>query len=487
MIAEQRTSGKEKLKNALLKVALVIGVLLLGFALGTALTSPSWENVITAVGWITQMGAILLDPLGGLLLWVVVSPYARFIHLNLHLGKGIPDLGLDRLAAGFFCIVMLAQVARGKRRLAPFTWLDAAIVTFALALALSVGASWHGPFKALQIAFDSYYIPFLIYFLAKNLVRDRKMMRRVLIALGIIAGYLVFLATHEQLTGKALFFKTGHVRLYGEHLRRVVSLLGNPVFFAVILDMVLPFAIWAGGRARDTRVRWGYGLASVALLGTVFSLYNRAGWLGALLALLLSAYFYPWLRRWLMLAFLLSGLILAFSWDSVRGSALFSERLAYTLSLGYRVQALNAGLQLVARQPLFGVGFDNFPVMTLAEGTLVKETEHWWLPTPHNSYLDVFVSAGLFGLLPFLAIFVAIAWESWRLYQRAQREPAIDRGLIVALWSALLAFAVPIATFDIITAHFCAMVFYLIVGAVLGSQSWPTLWRNRRENIAEAT
>jgi len=432
-----------------------------------------------------QMSAILLDPVSGLLLWVIVSPYAPFIHLDIRLGAGIPDLGLDRVAAGFFCMVMLAQVAQGRRRLAPFTKVDAALLAFSLTLALSARKSLQGPFSALQLMFDSYFIPFLVYFLAKNLIRDREAMRRAFVALSIIAGYLVFLAIYEQVTGNELFVTSGRVDVYGGHLRRVNSLLQNPAYIALALNMVLPFLLWAAFRVRDTAARWGYGLACVLVVGTTVSLYNRAGWLSALLVLLLSVGFYPRLRRWLLLALVAIGLALALSWKSLSSSALFSERLAYGPSINYRVRAMEAVLHMVARQPLFGIGFNNFPVLSLAEGWITRRTLNWWLPTPHNSYLDVLLATGAVGLSLFLTVFATLAWEGWRLYRWARHDPVVDRGLIVVLWSVLLVFTVSIATFDIVAAPFCAMLFCLIAGAILGSQSWPTLWAPRRQELEE--
>ncbi|MDH7485893.1 MAG: O-antigen ligase family protein [Anaerolineae bacterium] len=453
------------------KAGLVLGVLLLGFALGTALTTPSWEMVITAVGWMAQVGAILLDPLLGLLLWIVISPYAPFIHLNLDLGSGIPDLSLDRLAAGVLCVVLLAQAARRSRRLAPFTPLDGAIIVFSLPLALSARASLQGVFSALQLMFDTTFIPFLVYILARNLVRDRRALRGLFLTLGIIAGYLIVLTVREQVTGQGLFVIEGRVASYGANLTRVNSLLQNPAYIALALNLVLPFALRAALRAGDTRERWAYGLACVLLVGTVISLYNRAGWLSALLVLLLSAWYYPRLRRWLLVALLVLALVTALFWNTVRESALFSERLTSEPSVDYRLRAARAVLQLVASQPLVGVGFNNFAPLSLSRELITKHTPNWWLPTPHNSYLDVLLAAGLLGLLPFLAIFVAILWESGRLYRRAASDPGVDRSLIVALWGAFLAFVVSIATFDIVAAPFCALVFYLIVGAILGSQS----------------
>jgi len=211
----------------------------------------------------------------------------------------------------------------------------------------------------------------------------------------------------------------------------------------------------------------------------VFSLYNRAGWLGAVLVILVSAVYYPRLRRGVIVTLAALTPVAVLSWNLVRNTSLVSERLTYDLSIDYRLRALQAVVALVRRTPVFGIGFGNFSILSLAEGLITKFSVNYWVPTTHNSFFDVLASAGLSGLLPFLAIFALIAWQSWRLYRQGREEPAIDRSLIVALWAAFLAFCVTIATLDLAAAPFCAMVFWLIVGAVLGSQNWSVREANR--------
>ncbi len=79
-------------------------------------------------------------------------------------------------------------------------------------------------------------------------------------------------------------------------------------------------------------------------------------------------------------------------------------------------------------------------------------------------------------MLPYLAMFVLLGREVWLLYRRAKVKPEIDRSLVVALAAAFVAFSACIATFDIAAAPFCAMVFWLLVGGVLGALNWPTAW-----------
>jgi O-antigen ligase len=324
-------------------------------------------------------------------------------------------------------------------------------------------------------------VPLLIYFLAKNLVRGKESMRWLTGALFIIAAYLVFLTAHEHLTGRELFVIYGRVSEYGENLTRVNSLLQNPAYIALALDLVLPFIVRAALRTEDARRRWGFGLAVVAVLAAVFSLYNRAGWAGALLVILVSALHYPRLRRWCLATLALAVPVVAGFWTVLSAKAVVAERLLYGLSVGYRLRAFDAVWQLMGRQPIFGVGFGNFSTLSLSEGLITSFTSNYWVPTTHNSYLDVLVSAGVAALLPYVATFVLLGREIWLLHRRAKAESAVDRTLVVALGAAFAAFVVCIATFDIAAAPFCAMLFWLIAGGVLGSQNWPTLWAHQAQ------
>lgn len=476
MIAERVSVKPNRLRANLIRAGLAGVTVLLGLVLGFGLTSGFSEMVVLGVAWAAQIGTTLLDPVLGLLLWVVVSPYAPFAGLNLSMGSGIPDLGLDRLAAGFLCVVVLAQAARRRRTLAPFSWLDGAILCHVALLTISARAALDGTLSALQQILDVHIVPLLIYFLAKNLVRDRQSMRWLTGALFVIAGYLVLLTFHEHLTGRELFVIYGRVSRYGENLTRVNSLLQNPAYIALALNLVLPFLLRAGLRTEHARQRWGYGLAIVAVLLAVFSLYNRAGWAGAFLVILVSALHYPRLRRWSLVTLAIAVPILAGFWTVLSTNAVIAERLMYGLSVDYRVRASNAVWELVGRQPIFGVGFGNFSSLSLSEGLITSFTSNYWVPTTHNSYLDVLVSAGVAALLPYLAVIALLGREIWRLYRRSKTEGAIDRSLVVALGAAFVAFVFCIATFDIAAAPFCAMVFWLIAGGVLGSQNWPTIW-----------
>jgi len=97
-------------------------------------------------------------------------------------------------------------------------------------------------------------------------------------------------------------------------------------------------------------------------------------------------------------------------------------------SLQLRMHALEAGLAMFRRHPWLGIGLGNFP----AESPRYMSVPLW----AHNSYLDVAVTLGIFGLLAFLVWLlsgmemVARAARLWGIAGRgADRTLAVSIGL----------------------------------------------------------
>ncbi len=97
-------------------------------------------------------------------------------------------------------------------------------------------------------------------------------------------------------------------------------------------------------------------------------------------------------------------------------------------SLQLRMHALEAGWEMFQRHPWFGIGLGNFP----AESPRYMSVPLW----AHNTYLDVAVTLGIFGLLAFLVWLlsgmemVARAARLWGIAGRgADRTLAVSIGL----------------------------------------------------------
>lgn len=476
------TAQQPKWKHLL--IAGIGGVLTVavGLALARTLTSPDWQEAVTYVGMATYVLTVLVNPLLGLLLWVSTSPFARFLYLNISLGSGIPDLSLDRIAAAVILVLLLAQLAIRKRRFADLTWIDLSMAAFLIGTAVSMPAAIAGTVATVQNWFDAQAVPLIIYFLAKNLVTTKSAHKAFLITLLFMGAYLSFLVIHEQLTGNILFYPMGRTVRYTTHIRRVVGLLGNPAFFATILGMILPFAIKTMLETKNKTQRWLLVILNGAIGYAIFLCYNRAGWLAAAIVLVFMAIFLPRFRKLFIVMLCVAGVLVAVFWVDINNSYVVTERLTAEGPVDYRMNAIDIAFRMVSSNLLFGRGYGNF-------GFLYGRYASDWtqvnvLPAPHNTYMNVLVSSGLMGFIPFVGIFALIFLQGFILRKRGLRNRAIDRGLVMCLSAAVLVYAETIFFSDIVGAPYVTSVFFFIVGAVLGYQERADRWGDPKEWLA---
>ena len=463
----ERRDGVARLLSAAGNAVLAVATAILGLFLGKVLVSPRWTAPVTAVGITLHTMLILANPFLGFLVWIVYSPFGRFTYQVISMGGGVPDLTLDRLVVGLLVTLVLAQLATGQRRGVSYGRLELFTLIYVAAMGLSVHSSLLGRVTALQNWFDVYAVPFLVYLLAKNLIGNRRDMRAAVHALIIISLYLALLATREQITGDIWFYPPDRSIVYTANVRRVVALLGNPAYIALIINMTVPFVAWLFVTAHTGARKLLYlGILGVQGLG-VFMCYNRAGWLGFVVALLVLAVLSPQFRRYYLPALIVAGVVLAVAGTAIVADPRVAQRLYAWGPIEYRQRVLAVVLPMIRDHLLLGVGFGNFMFY-------FTRYAYWSpylraLPTPHNNVLLVTVTAGLPVGICYVMIFVTLFLDTLRLYRQAGRGTFPDRTLIAALWAACAVYLVTSMTMDAILGSYASMILSLIMGMTLGA------------------
>jgi len=458
------------------KVLQVFGNLLLallGVALalwmGRKIAADEWSLLVPAVGLLAYLAVAVIDAKHALFVWVVTAPFARFIHLNVELGRGIPNLTLNRFMTGVLVALLFAQLASRRRKMARLLAADVFLILFIGAAAFSVPSSLMGLKSAVQSFFDLLVVPVALYFLARNLIVSRRDLRAIMIVLFIVAFYLAFLATQEQLTGKVWFYPEDRSIYYTRSIRRVVSLLGNPAYIAVSIGMAIPWAWYLFLHARRGRL---WLLASIGLMVTgIIMCMNRSGWVGFILSQVVMALFVPRFRRIFALMVILVVVLAAVYWAVIIASPAVKERLGAQGPIKYRQQTWRVALQMIRDYPIFGLGYENFP-------RFYRQYAYWDIylravPTPHNTYLWVFLMGGVVTFLPFVAFLGAVLFPAFKLYWQAaprrQDLPFADlTGTFLASMSAIL---VPALVMDVLTGYYNTMLMFLIIGSFYGVAS----------------
>lgn len=153
------------------------------------------------------------------------------------------------------------------------------------------------------------------------------------------------------------------------------------------------------------------GVAALGYLAFLLSSQTRGVWLALLASLMVMLTVVPW-RVGLSV---LLGLLLA-----AAAAAVYDVHLLMQRGLSYRPVLWAGGLQLIAENTWFGLGFHEFK---LAVPGLKNQFKH-----PHNLFLDTGVRLGVVGLLLFCGLWLLCLWRAWQA-----RGAALGRALL-ALW-----------------------------------------------------
>jgi O-antigen ligase len=446
--------------------------LALGVVLGVLLTSPQYTLVVTAVGVAFCLILAVIDPRLGMLCWIIVAPYARFIPLDIVMGHGIPDLKLGRVITLVLLALWAAQATTGQRKFSRLLWSDIFLVAFTLLTLVSYSGSPWSTKGALQLFWDTWFVPAAAYFLARQLFSTERDVKRIGVALGIVGLYLGLLATHEQTTGIILFYPENRSIIYTTNVRRVVNLLGNPAFLALCLAIAAPFAArgMIESTTRGRRLVWLGVLAAMAV-GS-FMCYNRSGWAAFVLSLLVMLPFYPRFRKVFTPIFLIGAMSLVIMWGVVSANPAIRERLFAQGPIAGRVQSFTTAWKMIKANPIAGVGQGNYgKLYTLyAHGVAYQyfDPNIRVVASPHNSILYITTQGGFMVLLPYLGFLLSAFWITVRFYRAVGPENEKARSLVVATWGAFVGYLAPGLAADLIAFPYGSVLFYTIIGGVLG-------------------
>ena len=454
-------------------IGLALGASTLGVVLGLLLTSPLTDLTTSIIVVTTYLVTIVGSPLSGLLLWMLTSPFAQWT-VNIPLGAGIPDLSPDRFCAAFLCVVVLAQVAIHKRKLAPPTGLDYAAILFLGGVSVSSLGGLAG-WRSIQLVFDLYAVPILGYFLAKNLVGNRKsldVVLNVVLMVGVIAALYSF---YEHGTGQILFVdeQPTFFEYKDSGLQVLRGLLGRSDHFGALFSMVIPLTVYLLLNPKSQTGTVAYATALAVLLVALVFTYKRTAWIAFLVSMVTMQAFLPRLRRVSIPVLLVLLLVIGATWGSVSRSSIVTGRLqGQGTAVAGRTEGWTAAFRLWTRKPLLGYGFRQYE--SVAQAARIHD-DHI-----ESEYFDILFSAGLVGFLPYMALFGLMLRDSIRLFRLSGGRQGffVDRGLVVAFWGLFLGYLINYISARASNA-FVSLVFYVLAGAIVGSQCSSMLWLRR--------
>jgi O-antigen ligase len=345
----------------------------------------------------------------------------------------VPFYEIDRVA---FLLLVAAVIGRAVVTRERFVVVERAtwpmIGLTLLAVASVIGHPFDNQTWCLLAA--KFMVPFALFHLAGLVFREERRLRQFeMFALAVLA-YLCFTAIAFLVGARSLIFPRFILdESLGYHVDRARGPLLQAVANGVSLNLlgVLALHAFLRGRIRGLKAAVLLGSLPVAILATM----TRAVWLSYVVSVVVLI-FRTHNRRLRLICVAVTivgtvGLLIALSFDDQRRA--LTERLKESGPLDFRQAVYTAGWQMFLEKPLAGWGVNQMPAELARHVSGYKEKELY----PHNTYLELLVEHGVFGL----ALYVWLMWEIFRLGRGlvpgAEREGFLNRQFH-AMWPVLL-------------------------------------------------
>jgi len=228
--------------------------------------------------------------------------------------------------------------------------------------------------------------------------------------------------------------------------KRPPSTLGNPIFLANYLLLLVFLSLSFGIREKEVFKKFFYFLSFFLFLFIIFLTYTRGGYLGLFIGSLYFSFFYPKRLLWLKIAFFALLILSIYGVYYINIAPEFPEfikenkfltnatsRLLIENALqDSRISAWKVSWQAFKTRPILGYGLENFSIAfdKFYDASLPgigKTVERSWWDRAHNFIFDISITAGIPALIIYLALFGVLFWQLQKLKKRQQSE---DKKLI---------------------------------------------------------
>jgi putative inorganic carbon (hco3(-)) transporter len=280
-----------------------------------------------------------------------------------------------------------------------------------------------------------FFVPFMLFHLAGLVFREERRLRQFEVFALVVLAYLCFTSVAFLVGAKSLIFPRFILdESLGYHADRARGPLLQAVANGVSLNLLGVLALHAllRGRIRGLKATVLLAFLPVAILATM----TRAVWATFVVSVgvLIFRSGNRRLRRICAVVAIAGvlGSLIVLSFDDQRRA--LAERLRESGPLDFRQAVYAGGWQMFLEKPFTGWGVNQMPAELARHVSGYKEKKEL---DSHNTYLELLVEHGVFGL----ALYLWLMWEIFRL-GRGQVPRADRYGLLNqqfhSMWPVLL-------------------------------------------------
>lgn len=438
--------------------------------------------VVTAVLSLLVWGTVLLRRgvlLGGCLVFLVVGYCLG--HPFLSFDAGPVPLTLDRLLLVALAVGYL--ILRRLNRLDPKPMTGTDGILLALVLLLSCSTVFSGAEtrtgaggSPLWRLIASYWMPLLVYWLARQSRITSNGVRLVWAGLTVLGVYLAVTAVAE-VTGQWQFVFPKYIAdpTRGIHFGRA----RGPLLAAQSLGLYLSICLLCAWVLRPF-VRRPFQLLLMAtyplLLAAIGCTYTRAAWLAVaagLLVVLLLQLQGAWRAALVSGTLAAAAVLLAVGGDWLVGLQRESAAGDSRHSVYQRASFAYVSWQMFMDRPLFGVGFGNFAsakLPYLADRSVALELDSLRDLEHHNTFLSLLTEAGIVGLALFVAVLAGWSRSAWAV-AHSRSAPPWARAWGVLMLGSVAVYVFPAMFHDVTLSPADQCLVFFLAGVTVGVRS----------------
>lgn len=408
--------------------------------LGAFQLSPSGRS-LTILALLFPFVAMIVGNLRRLLLTIVVFDISLQLDVNLFHRPEAEALGALSgltLSATTLCLAalyalwlgeLLARRTTGRIRVGLAPALYVAFVALSLVVARDPTLAGFEVFMLVQML--------LLFVYVASTVRTRGdalfLITVLLIALTLQSVIMIgTAATRQEFSVAGITNRVG-ASYTSSGTPRPGGTMRSPINAASFLGLLLAPALSILMTTAATRLKLlavlAFGLGGIAMILT----QSRGGWITVALSVVLLVVFVSRrsgsVRPVLAVAALMILLLLPFR-TTIPERVLGDDGDSASARLPLALLALD----IIAEQPLLGVGANNFSLVM--EDYITSQFGRAWRFTVHNKFLLVWAETGIFALLAFIAFLVVTVWRGWRCWLAG--DPLLSP-LALAFAAAILA------------------------------------------------
>lgn len=422
---------------------LICGLIIGGYVLVVAMVGDSNIVIIASVIAIMGFAMVLTRDVEKVLLAGILVEFSFeldkffFIRDDIDFAEGLPGLGISIttiLLAGLyiFWIAKIINTPAEQRT----TRLGAVLPSGLYLIAVIVSAT--GALDHQAIFFEGFLLVqniFLLIYLVNN-TRTRQQVNFILSVLMFITLLQSLLMIYQYFTHFTFEFLTIKTRvIISDSYTRVGGTFGHPNTAGAAFPILLLTFLGLSFSKVDTQLKMFARLTFILGCAALVFTFSRGGWLS--LALMSSVFTLISLKNgWLRVNYLFILAAPGFVFFSLFSQPII-KRLTQTdtAAIEGRLPLNDMAFQMIADNPLFGVGANNFGLVV---PSYAADFGGIWLNTVHNKYLLVWSETGIIGLVCFLGVLLSAVYIGWRYVQRDQPLSPLALGMICGISAMMM-------------------------------------------------